>query len=150
MWSDLDMTLYMTAANTLEALGFAFTGLVSTEEQLRARPHLSAGVRFDGPMQGAVYVTLCGGVLKDVTCNMLGEEETPTDADQRDALAELTNIICGNLLPQIGGTQAVFHVRMPMILADHCDRQLGGTLSAQAEVGLDTGRAEIALYICKE
>jgi CheY-specific phosphatase CheX len=147
MWSDLDMTLYSTAANTLEALGFMFTGLVSTEEQLRARPHLSVGVQFDGPIQGAVYVTLCGGVLKQVTCNMLGDEEAPSEADQRDALAELANIICGNLLPQIGGTKAVFHVRMPAILSDHTDRTLGGTLSAQAEVGLDTGRAELALYI---
>src|SRR5437667_7078274 len=103
MWSDLDIALYETAANTLEALGFMFTGLVTREEQLNAPANLSVGVRFEGPIQGAVYVTLCGGVLKQLACNMLGEEEPPTDADQRDALGELVNVICGNLLPQIGG-----------------------------------------------
>jgi CheY-specific phosphatase CheX len=150
MWSDLDITLYSTAANTLESLGFMFTGLVTTYEQLAAPPHLSAGVHFEGPFEGSVYITLCGGVLKQVTRNMLGEGEPPTDADQRDALGELANVICGNLLPQIGGKEAMFQVNTPFILGDHNIQARLGKPVAQAEVGLEAGRAEIALYISKD
>ena len=149
MWRDLDFTLYETAANALEALGFMFTGLVSTQEQLEAEANLSAEVKFDGPIHGTVHVTLCGGVLKQLTSNMLGEDEDtpPSDEDQRDALGELANVICGNLLPHIGGTEAVFDVGSPVVLL-HNDLKNGEAKpAAQTEVGLDRGRADIAVYI---
>jgi len=36
-----------------------------------------------------------------LTANVLGEEGTPDESMQRDALGELANIVCGNVLPAI-------------------------------------------------
>jgi CheY-specific phosphatase CheX len=48
---------------------------------------------------------------------MLGnEEEKTTVKEQMDAFKEVTNILCGNLLPKIAGPEKVFDIETPMIL----------------------------------
>jgi CheY-specific phosphatase CheX len=58
-----------------------------------------ATVGFDGTHRGAVSITFPASLLPTLAANILGEDESPSDSMQRDALGELANIICGNVLP---------------------------------------------------
>jgi len=60
-------------------------------------------VDFTGRFTGGMELALSASVLAELAANMLGAEEgTTLSADeQRDALRELANVVCGNLLPAI-------------------------------------------------
>jgi CheY-specific phosphatase CheX len=47
---------------------------------------------------------------------MLGAESEEISPDQqKDALKEATNVVCGNFLPEIAGPEAVFHIDAPVL-----------------------------------
>jgi hypothetical protein len=56
-------------------------------------------------------------VAPELAVNMLGldDDVQVSPADQKDALREMLNIICGNLLPALAGDQAVFDIEAPEI-----------------------------------
>jgi CheY-specific phosphatase CheX len=90
-------------------------------------------------------------MLPAIASNMLGLDEgdtTPPPEQQRDALKELTSVVCGNLLPRMAGTQAVFKIEAPQIVEPQAVEKTGGQGPlARARLILDEGRAEFALFI---
>ena len=57
---------------------------------------------------------------------------------QRDALGELANIICGNVLPLLAGAEDLFRLSAPAGRPPR-PRAPAGRMSAQAELGLEDG-----------
>ncbi|AHG87692.1 hypothetical protein J421_0155 [Gemmatirosa kalamazoonensis] len=135
--------LHSAAATTFEALALLLpsAGLTSAEA---AAPYAHAvGVAFAGPLQGRLELRVSADVARCIAENMLGTD----DADAAlvgDALGELANVVCGNLLPEIAGRSAVFHLAAPRALDL---RPVGGTPAFAAAFGVDGGRAELALYL---
>ncbi len=119
------------------------------DAQKRARPDAAVAITFRGRFSGRLVLTVSGPILAVVVGNMLGEEESemPREA-QLDALGELANVICGNVLPEIAGDREPFSLTPPELLAE-----IPGPLKAQVGivgevlVGLDDGRAEVRLYL---
>ena len=95
----LESLLYSTAILTFEDLGFLLPDDGVSEEQGGASFRASARIHFRGPSEGYLCIRLYGGFLPELTANMLGEEEIPSEEGQADVLGELSNVICGNLLP---------------------------------------------------
>jgi len=63
----------------------------------------------------------------------------------RDALGEVANVVCGNLLPEIAGRDAVFRLDAPRAFdGAGCGH---GTPAAALSLGVDGGRAELALHL---
>jgi hypothetical protein len=89
-------------------------------------------------------VRVCGGLLPIITSNMLGEEDVSSKNLQYDALGEIANVICGNMLPGIAGSDKVFHVRAPQV-AEIPDLPP----VAEVQVGLGEGRADLLLFISR-
>ncbi|MDM8539151.1 hypothetical protein QUF70_20550, partial [Desulfobacterales bacterium HSG17] len=83
------------------------------------------------------------------TGNMLGieEDETSTSEQQYDALKELLNVICGNLLPEIAGKEAIFKVGMPQIYLNQAPSFYGLTSISSAKLAIEDGECDIHLYI---
>ena len=94
-------------------------------------------------------VTICGDVLGGLAANMLGEDEVSAQEHRDDALGEIGNVICGNILPRIAGTREVFDLRPPYVTLHSETRSADktGRPTATAQVGLDDGRADLALYV---
>ncbi|MCA8943557.1 MAG: chemotaxis protein CheX, partial [Planctomycetes bacterium] len=69
----------------------------------------SMAVEFRGPLHGRFFVQAFGDVLAEAT-ETLTVEETPDAAAYADVLGEITNVLCGNLLPEIFGTLAEFDI----------------------------------------
>jgi len=108
--------LHRAALLTFEQLGF-----MSPED-----PHdgsqdnpleLSAQVRFQGPFSGELHLHAFGKITGELTANMLGTIEPPSIRQRCDAFAEAANVVCGNMLPGIAGTDAVFDLEAPQISA---------------------------------
>jgi CheY-specific phosphatase CheX len=140
--------LQRAAEQTLESLAFAFP--VPPEEMPPTEgPRTVVGVEFDGPGRGHLFLSLADEMIAPLVGNMLGEfGEMPSPEQQRDGVKELLNVVCGNILPVLAGTKAVFSLHPPAI----CDGGLlpervdGAGALANAMLSLDCGAAELRLF----
>jgi len=105
--------------DTLEKLAFLFAAPLEGPASEGTRELATVRVRFSGPVCGGMQLSLSRPVLAELAGNMLGADDgSALSADeQHDALRELINVICGNLLPIIGGGTAEFNIQTPFIPA---------------------------------
>ena len=105
-----------------------------------------ASIGFSGPRVGYLRLRVPQRLVATIAANMLGLDEAETTADQqRDALGETLNVICGNLLPLLEGARAVFRVLAPQVPA--VPEAVGLPASATARVAFDEGWAEVTLHL---
>ncbi len=142
MRTKLETELYKAAILAFEELGFLLPTPEIDEQQLNARVEGSVSVDFEGPFSGKLLLRVCGGLLPIIATNMLGEEDVPSKSLQYDALGEIANVICGNMLPEIGGSDHIFHVSAPKIADD-----INLPPVAEVQVGLGIGRADLLLFV---
>ena len=95
-------------------------------------------VDFSGAGRGALHLTLPDSMIAPVASAMLGEDGPLELSEQYDAVCELANIVCGNVLPLIAGERAVFDLASPRVIAT-LDVSLGDAFDASARVLLDDG-----------
>lgn len=146
MSRELQKMLYTTAAMTFEELAFVFPTPEMDQQQQTARLDASVSVQFSGPINGRLVVKVYGNLLPTIAANMLGQEEAPCSSQQYDALGEIGNVICGNILPKIAGAKAVFHLSPPQIIADVQSDHIQSP-AAEAQIGLEGGRACLLLFL---
>ncbi|HSW30469.1 MAG TPA: chemotaxis protein CheX [Longimicrobiales bacterium] len=139
--------LLQAASSTLECLGFLFPDEELSETQAAAdRLEGACRVRFRGPMSGALEMEVFGNVLGELAANMMGRDGPPEPAVCREALGEVANVVCGNVLPAVAGTHAVFDLSAPETGVDPVLRRpFASDTVAVAILGLGEGRVEIAL-----
>ncbi len=73
----------------------------------------SSCVEFSGPLKGRMTLRLSRSLLPELAANIMGEDETPSEEDQIDALGEMINIICGVVLPGIKEGEDVYRIDSP-------------------------------------
>jgi len=150
----LHSALASATASTFEELALLLASPDADADQ-RAAP-LAAGVRLDftGPFAGCVVVRTTADVLAAAAANMLGADGPPPESLRRDALGELANVICGNLLPVVAGGRAVFDLHAPRWTGAAPDDALAhdalGAPAADVCIGLEGGRAEVALHLAPD
>lgn len=149
MSSWLETRLFRATARTFEDLGFILPSFDLNDAQRLARSDAAVEITFRGRFSGRLVLTVSGPILPVMAGNMLGEDESKMPREtQLDALGELANVICGNVLPEIAGDRETFFLTPPVLLTT-----LLGPLAAEAgvvgevRVGLDEGRAEVRLYL---
>ncbi len=106
--------LQQAAVRTFEELCFLLPEDESTSP-VTSELDVAARVTFQGPLQGTLEVQLSHTLLPLLATNMLGEEDPPPIEQQYDALQEVANVICGNVLPQLAGVDKVFQLRPPQV-----------------------------------
>jgi CheY-specific phosphatase CheX len=101
-------------------------------------PPFAATVAFSGAHEGAFSIEFPARLLPVLATNVLGEEDAPGEEMQRDALGELANIICGNVLPALDpagkyslGPPVVGG--MPAVVAGDAVRVAFGDLNVEGE-----------------
>jgi hypothetical protein len=143
----LEASLYRAAALTFEGLAFAFPSADVSEEEARAKPEAAVRVSFRGSFGGHLVLGVSGGILRQLTENMLGGGQMVTDHLQDDALGELGNVMCGNVLDMIAGKASRFRLDAPQP-ADPGELTPPPDLPAAAvRIGLEGGRADILLVL---
>ncbi len=147
MKTNLKKVLHQSAAQIFEEICFMFEAPELEEEQTEAKVEAAVSVDFHGPIEGRFLIKVYEGMLSTIAANMLGEEDS-SKQQQLDALGEIANVICGNVLPFVAGSKEVFHVDAPQIIevSDLSDR-MREKAAAEAQVVLDQGKADLILYI---
>lgn len=135
----LERALYQAAVRTFEELAFTFVA-PETAQGDGGEATATASVAFVGPMRGELRLSLPVSTLRPLAAAMLGSEPGPHDG--LDALGEVTNVICGNILPSLAGPRAAFRMSAPRIVTDPAREPL----AASVVVPLADGRASLALY----
>jgi len=147
----IDNKILKVTAETLEKLVFMFASPYDPEKSTEGDPDTGVSVSFTGPFSGTLGMKVSGEVLSEIAVNMLGvdDEDEITPEDQSDALKETINIICGNILPVIGGKQAVFNIGAPMIIPEGEDIKGndGEELVSDVKFSLDEGRCDLVLFV---
>ncbi len=146
-----DETLSNVASETFESLAFMFR-MITEDEELSVEvcgSSVTASIAFEGPFDGKLFLRLATETIPLVAANMLGMDEGKlTTPQQQDAFKELLNVVCGNLLPEIAGTEAVFNVQAPQLVADgDIPASIDGRQPlATVRLILDDGEAELACF----
>ena len=143
-----DQHIYRTTAETMESLALMFPVPEEDAVVFGIMPDRVARVDFTGPFDGSLTITFSDELMLELAGNMLGTTDVSDISleQQDDALKELLNVICGNLLPQIVGHEAVFRVCSPRILSD------AGEASGHEEIGdarlfLENGVVEVTFAV---
>jgi CheY-specific phosphatase CheX len=61
----------------------------------------AAEVKYKGDYTGKLIIETRGGLFTAIATNMLSNE-IPNSQQKKDALGEIANIICGNVVPSLG------------------------------------------------
>ena len=140
MTKQLQSQLTQATISTFENLGFVLPEPTVREEQAEAPLAWSARVEFRGPQTGWVDVSLTDDVLTEIATNMLGAIEVD-DSIKRDALGEIANVICGNVVPALGRPQDIFDLDTPTPrdvaeLPEAVERLAFGVSGGRVELGI--------------
>ena len=103
------------ALDAFEQLGFL---LADPEPAETTGPLHGMRVAFRGPVAGTLDVWADETLLETLAMNMTGGDEPPGRDVQMDALGEMANVICGNVLPTLEDPGAVFRLDAPAALGD--------------------------------
>ncbi len=133
--------------STFEDLGFVLPAAKIDDEQAAVGLSWSARVAFHGPVDGWLEVRVSNEVASQLAANMLGCEEVIESATKQDALGEIANVICGNLVPALGTPQDVFDLDAPQLSAIEGDETPSRDGTVLLELGIDGGRAELELLL---
>jgi CheY-specific phosphatase CheX len=152
MSNKMQQALFRAAALTFEELGFMFPENTIDEQRQNVEEQTAVSVEFKGPLNGRLVLRLYGNLLPTLAANMLGNDEPPTPKLQNDALGEIANVICGNMLPEIAGFKAVFQLGAPKIVsrADAGSVTANHPPAAAVCLGIEEGRADVFLFIDEE
>ena len=146
MDSNMKSALQQAVSSTFEHLGFLLPDEEVSEDQGAAVLEASCRVRFGGPVSGALEIEVFGPVLPELTANMLGCEGTPAPELSLEALGELANVVCGNVLPAVSGVRAVFNLSAPeTATTPMLRRPLDDGALASCLLGVGVGRVEVVL-----
>lgn len=117
MPQSLDHTLSAVMVETLEKLAFLFASPLEEPPAETGAEMPAVRVAFSGPFCGEIELGLSLPVLEELAANMLGADDGSglSVEERHDALKELANIVCGNLLPAIGGRAVEFNIKSPCI-----------------------------------
>ncbi len=148
----LDQRLHTVAAETFEMLALMFLMPEEDADGFDQKPTKVVRVDFAGPFNGTLFLAVSESMLPELAGNMLGlldDGTGPSLEQQHDALKELINVICGNVLPSLAGTEPVFQVCAPELCetADIPETHNGQEPSGAARMFLDAGAATMTLFV---
>ncbi len=156
MTEQIKETLCRVTGDVMEKLAFIFSFPEEEREETDYGSSVAASVSFAGPFTGTLIMAVSNATLPELTGNMLGldDGEETTGEQQHDALKELINVVCGNLLPAISGKQSIFNVNAPQIVSEDIASYLQslseeneGAEPFDARLSLDDGECDILLFI---
>jgi len=118
-----------------------------TDEQRQLPFTAGVSVRFYGPKSGRLEVRTSARVGPALTANMLGADGAVDAQLQRDALGELGNVLCGNVVSAMTNGIGVFHLHPPRQLDPAQFTDLVDPNEECVDIGLDEGRAQVRLFL---
>ena len=141
----MNSLLARAATSTFEELAFLFAEGEPTDAQREAALDVAVAVAFRGAVLGELVLEVSSNLLPGLAASMLGVDAVASDDEQRDALGELANVICGNLMPTVAGARAVISLEAPRVVQAG-PREAGLTATTLFGAGAGQVRVQLILY----
>jgi CheY-specific phosphatase CheX len=108
-------TLSDAISSVIEDLAMMTVEQIENIEEFQ--PQLVGWIDFTGPVQGRLSIRCREALAQNLAANLLGTDpdDMETQADAWDALAELLNVICGNIVSSIYDSERCFALSTPQI-----------------------------------
>ena len=149
MPKNIETLLRQVAEDTFATMAFFLPAEGPGSNPDPSGPSRVALVDFTGPFAGRLSLTVPDAMAALLAANMLGlDGGQPTPLQERDALAELANVICGNLLPILATPQDVFNVGHPCVTPP--DPQPAGPRTppdSGVTLSFDEGTVRLTLHV---
>ena len=147
--------LSSVAEETLGELAFLFSFSDEETDLVPLDDAVAASISFSGPLSGFLVIVVPIRVLPGLTENMLGldDEEKATLDQQYDALKETINVICGNVLPDISGKQALYDMGTPKMITERAAireslrKEDRPELTSSVSLILENGQCDLFLFV---
>lgn len=119
MTNEHQETLRRVFSDVAESLAFMFTEDLDEvgEPAVADTRFVRAHMEFRGPFTGTLQMAVPESMCPEITANVLGldpEDELVTK-QPHDALKELLNVTCGNVLTALAGEAPVFDLTVPEV-----------------------------------
>ncbi len=101
----------------LERTAFMMADPVTLDPAALATANRSAAVRYGGPESGVVTLHTTDDFLRGLAANLLGVEPEAIDLASYgpDAIKELTNIVGGSVILELGGRECSYTLGLPQL-----------------------------------
>lgn len=117
--SDHDAALRKVFAEIAENLAFMFSEEPEEDDAFEPadKEFVLAFMGFRGPFEGKLAIAVPLSLCPEIAANVLGldPDDELVQAKPYDALKELLNVTCGNVLTEIAGEDPVFDLTPPEV-----------------------------------
>lgn len=117
METEQEAKLNETFCRVLEQLAFMFAEPAAKDELPPPAEEDAMCVRmgFSGSLEGTLQLGIPLGICAELATNMLGMDLGHDEAAAKglDAMKEVLNVTCGNILTELAGTEPVFTLSIP-------------------------------------
>jgi CheY-specific phosphatase CheX len=128
-------TLVGTASRVFEQAAFMFADEVET---LDCELTIGVSLSFIGENSGTVELWTVRELTLIIADNLLGETDTLSEeklqARQADALKEMLNMIAGNLITDLYGTEPIYNLDIPVVIENPLKPEQVPELAARLSV----------------
>lgn len=115
MKSDHKKILSDVFAEVIEKLAFMFSEEVEKEELTESSKNfIKAIMTFTGALTGTLTIVVSENMCSEIAVNILGMDQIEK-AQSCDALKEVLNVTCGNVLTELEGDKAIFELSVPTV-----------------------------------
>lgn len=118
MQTELDRTVSAAFCRVIEQLAFMFAEPAAKDElPAPDGPWVAVGMKFAGALEGRLRLAVPMSICADLAENILGADLDCEQAEAKamDALKEVLNVTCGNILTDLAGLEPVFALTIPEV-----------------------------------
>jgi CheY-specific phosphatase CheX len=149
MKTQIEKFLIESTVKTLEDLCFMYQDpeLKDAQENLPLEAAAEVKYRSDD-FTGKLLIETRGGLFSAIATNILSNDDI-SDQQKKDALGEIANIICGNVVPSLGGGGREYKIDPPTSLNkdDLLKEEWREEPVAGITLNFNDGRADIKLFV---
>ncbi len=136
--------------SVLEKYAFVFADAAEVAEAVEPANVLLANVAFGGAATGELQVAMPMELAAEIASNVLGSDPSEvTPLLLKDAVGELANVLCGNMLKALTAPDKIFDLQPPAVsAASQADWK--ALISSSQTVALDCdGQFVLLQFTCK-
>lgn len=148
MKTRIKKVLEEATVSTFEDICFIYTVPELKDIQKHLKLEAAAEVKYRGNFSGKLIIETRGDLLSAIAANILSNDLSSIQ-QKDDALGELANIICGNIVPYLGRGGKGYKIESPRSLnkKELSEEKKQGKPVAKVTLNFDQGRADIKFYV---
>jgi CheY-specific phosphatase CheX len=148
MKTRIEKALEEATVSTFEYICFMYPAPELKDIQKNLKLEAAAEVKYKGNYTGKLLIETRGDLLSAIAGNILSND-FPNPQQKNDALGELANIICGNIVPYLGRGGQGYKIESPHSLnkKELSEKKKQGKPLAKVTLNFNQGRADIKFYV---